>query len=166
MTVLYSRPVFSWGISHLFPGCLSLFCQDLRPCLSACPLYPTIISSPGCLPFSFLAAGSQALPLFISPFCQQDLNPCLSAFLLSVSRFSSPTFVISVSRMSSLASSVVHPDPAGSGIICKLGSVSVINSGSDSRSGFEFGSKLSFVSNQEIQSCKNVQIKKISFCNV
>jgi hypothetical protein len=63
-----------------------------------------------------------------------------------------------------VTNSVVHPDPepAGSGIICKLGSESVINSGSDS--GFESGSKLSFVSNQKIQSCKNVQIKKqISF---
>ncbi len=48
--------------------------------------------------------------------------------------------------------SVVHPDPAETGIICKIGSGSVINSGS--------GSKLSFVSNQQIQSCKNVQIKK------
>jgi hypothetical protein len=35
--------------------------------------------------------------------------------------------------------SVVHPDPAGSEIICKDGSGSVINSGS----GFESGSKLS-----------------------
>ncbi len=40
-----------------------------------------------------------------------------------------------------LRNSVVHPDPAGSEIICKLGSGSVINSGSDS------GSKLSSVSN-------------------
>jgi hypothetical protein len=30
----------------------------------------------------------------------------------------------------------VHPDPDGSEIICKLGSGSVINSGSDSGSGF------------------------------
>jgi hypothetical protein len=46
-------------------------------------------------------------------------------------------------------SSVVHPDPdpAGSEIICKLGSGSVINSGSDSGSGFESGSKLSSASN-------------------
>jgi hypothetical protein len=38
-----------------------------------------------------------------------------------------------------LITSVVHsdPDPAGSEIICKLGSGSVINSGSDSGSGFE-----------------------------
>jgi hypothetical protein len=40
-----------------------------------------------------------------------------------------------------LYTSVVHPDPARSKIICKLGSVSVINSG------FESGSKLSSVSN-------------------
>jgi hypothetical protein len=41
--------------------------------------------------------------------------------------------------------SVVHPDPdpAGSEIICKLGSGPVINSGS----GFESGSKLSSASN-------------------
>ncbi len=47
--------------------------------------------------------------------------------------------------------SVVHPDPDpdGSEIICKLGSRpgSVINSGSDSGSGFESGSKLSSASN-------------------
>jgi hypothetical protein len=42
-------------------------------------------------------------------------------------------------------------DPAGSEIICNLGSGSVINSGS----GFGSGSKLSSVS---IQSCTNVQI--------
>jgi hypothetical protein len=42
-----------------------------------------------------------------------------------------------------LSSSVVHPDLAGSKIICKLGSGSVINFGS----GFESGSKLSFVTN-------------------
>ncbi len=51
-----------------------------------------------------------------------------------------------------LQCSVVHPDldPAGSEIICKLGSGSgsVINSGSDSGSGFESGSKLSPVSNK------------------
>ncbi len=45
----------------------------------------------------------------------------------------------------------MHPDPAGSEIICKLGSGSVINSGSDSGSGlgfgFESGSKLSSASN-------------------
>ncbi len=43
--------------------------------------------------------------------------------------------------------SVVHPDPdpTGSEIICKLGSGSVINSGSDS--GFQSGSKLSSASN-------------------
>jgi hypothetical protein len=47
------------------------------------------------------------------------------------------------------ACSVVHPDPAGSEIICKLGSGSVINSWSDSGSGFGFvpGSKLSSASN-------------------
>jgi hypothetical protein len=47
--------------------------------------------------------------------------------------------------------SVVHPDPdpdpAGTEIICKLGSGSVINSGSDSGSRFESGSKLSSASN-------------------
>jgi hypothetical protein len=54
--------------------------------------------------------------------------------------------------------SVVHPDPAGSEIIYKLGPGSVINSGSDS------GSKLSSASNYQIQSCKNVQIfKKLAF---
>jgi hypothetical protein len=58
-------------------------------------------------------------------------------------------------------SSVVHPDPDGSIIICKLGSGSVINPGSDS------GSKFSFVSNQQIQSYKNVQIRKnLLLCNV
>jgi hypothetical protein len=41
--------------------------------------------------------------------------------------------------------SVVHLDPAGSEIICKLGSGSVIDSGFGS--GFESGSKLSSVSN-------------------
>ncbi len=41
--------------------------------------------------------------------------------------------------------SVVHLDPAGSEIICKLGSGSIINSWSDW--GFESGSKLSSVSN-------------------
>jgi hypothetical protein len=57
-----------------------------------------------------------------------------------------------------LGTSVVHPDADGSGIICKLGSESVINS----RSGC--GSKLSFVSNQQIQSCKNVHIlNKLAF---
>ncbi len=44
--------------------------------------------------------------------------------------------------------SVVHPDSAGPEIFCKLGTGSVINSGSDSGSGsgFESGSKLSSVS--------------------
>ncbi len=66
-------------------------------------------------------------------------------------------------KKSAIMGSVVHPDPepAGSGIICKLGSGSVIISG------FESGSKLNFVSNQQIQTCKNVQIKKNKlFCNV
>ncbi len=50
-------------------------------------------------------------------------------------------------------SSIVHLDPAGSEIICKLGSGSLINSGSYSGfgsgfgSGFESGSKLSSASN-------------------
>ncbi len=49
----------------------------------------------------------------------------------------------------SLQCSVVHPDPdpAGSEIICKLGSGSVINFGSGFGSGFESGSKLSSASN-------------------
>ncbi len=45
--------------------------------------------------------------------------------------------------------SVVHPDPdpAGSEIICKSGSVINYGSGSDCGSGFESGSKLSSASN-------------------
>ncbi len=38
----------------------------------------------------------------------------------------------------------MHPDPAGTEIICKLGSGSVINSGSDSGSGLGFLTKFRF----------------------
>ncbi len=59
----------------------------------------------------------------------------------------------------------VHPDPdpAGTKIICKLGSGSVINFGYDSGFGSVFESGCKFCFKLQIQSCTNVQIKK-KFC--
>ncbi len=50
--------------------------------------------------------------------------------------------------------SVVHPDPAGLDFFCKQGSGSIINSGSDSGSGFKPGSKLSSVSTNKYKAVK------------
>ncbi len=72
---------------------------------------------------------------------------CQNHFTLMRTRIRKTAVDNDVFKHDMVGSSVVHPDPdpAGSEIICKLGSGSVINSGS--YTGFESGSKLSSASN-------------------